>query len=257
MQFEVPPSAARISLPRAEPTVDPLSCFKAKARLGEFFDGECEEIVARLFDGAVHVARGEHLLREGDECSAIFVLCSGWAARYVHLAEGGRQIVELLLPGDMFPVHAMIASDMDDGIMALNSCVAATCSPAALEAAVLGNTNFTRTLWWLTRREKGILRAWIANLGQLNAYARVAHLICEISARLAQAGLVHDGHFEVPLTQEDLADANGVTGVHANRTLRQLSRDGLLELRHKRARIMDEDGLQRAAGFDGAYLNPG
>ena len=256
MNLHFPQPAARTRFPRDD-VAGRLACFLAIAGLCEFFDGECEDVVERLFKSTAKVERGDHFLREGANCSKIFLLCSGWAARYVHLSEGRRQIVELLLPGDMFPVHAMAGGSMGEGIIALNSCVAATCSPAEMEQAIMQHANFARFVLWQTRREKGIFKAWIANLGQRDSYARFAHLICEISARLAQAGFVNDGHFEMPLTQEDLADVNGVTSVHANRTLRQLNRDGLFQFRHKRAQMLDEGGLRRAAGFDGVYLSPG
>ena len=256
MKLHFAQSAAGTAFGGVEEKSSRLSCYFSTARFCEHFDFDCETLVERLFDGTAKVQRGEHFLRQGDHCAKIFLLCSGWAARYSFLPTGRRQIVELLLPGDMFPVDAMTGGASGEGIVALNTCVAATCTPAEFEQAIMSRPNFARTVLWQTRREKGIFRAWIANLGQRDSYARFAHLICEISARLTQAGCGQDGQFEMPLTQEDLADVNGVTCVHANRTLRQLSRDGLFQLRHKRARILDEAGIRQAAVFDGEYLNP-
>jgi CRP-like cAMP-binding protein len=121
---------------------------------------------------------------------------------------------------------------------------------------MMAQPNLARTFAWRGRRDKAILRAWIANIGQRNAIARTAHLISELSVRLAQAGMVHNGRFEIPLTQEDLGDTLGITSVHMNRTLMELRARWLLDLRSKRAYLHDEAGIKRTGNFDGAYLSP-
>ena len=210
----------------------------------------------RLVRSAHNVKRGVHFINEGAHPSANFLLCSGWAARYSILENGRRQVVELMLPGDLFPVYSTCDNRATDAIVALSDCVAATCPPPALHAALLDNPALARTFWWLTQRDKAILRAWISNLGQRDSYTRTAHLVCEMGARLEQAGIIHDGQFELPMTQEELSEAIGITSVHVNRVLRQMQREGLLEMRRMRARILDRKGLERAASFDEAYLYP-
>ncbi len=213
----------------------------------------CEQALAHVFEQETRFERGEHLCHEGTSARATFVLREGWAARTMNLAAGRRQIVELLLPGDLFPVYHSEGAPCE-GIVALGACRAASCPPRALEAAALEHPELARLLWQLTARSKRIFRMWIANLGQRDCYARIAHMICELRERLAQTGKVTDGSFDVPLTQEDLADVCGVTSVHVNRTLQQLRRDGLFELRHRRACMLDAEGLKMAADFDSAYL---
>ncbi len=164
--------------------------------------------------------------------------------------------MELLLPGDIFPDPSRSPGPSEDSVVALNHCVTALCNPAALEEAMLAQPNLARTFSWRVRRDKAILRAWIANIGQRTALARTAHLISELSERLAQAGLRHNGRFEVPLTQEDLGDALGITSVHMNRTLMELRARGLLDLRSKRAYSHDEVEMRRTGNFDASYLSP-
>ena len=233
-----------------------LGCFFTKARHSSCFNAGCEKIIADLFDRRTNVKRGVHFINEGAHPSANFLLCSGWAARYSILENGRRQVVELMLPGDLFPVYSTCDNRATDAIVALSDCVAATCPPPALHAALLDNPALARTFWWLTQRDKAILRAWISNLGQRDSYTRTAHLVCEMGARLEQAGIIHDGQFELPMTQEELSEAIGITSVHVNRVLRQMQREGLLEMRRMRARILDRKGLERAASFDEAYLYP-
>ena len=71
----------------------------------------------------------------------------------------------------------------------------------------------------------------ITRLGRRTAYERFGNLLLELYHRLHVVGLARDGRFALPLTQEMLADALGLSVVHVNRTVQQMRRDGLLELR--------------------------
>lgn len=101
-----------------------------------------------------------------------------------------------------------------------------------------------------------MLREWLVNLGQRDAYARLAHLFCEMWLRMSQIGLVsgHDA-FSLPLTQEQLGDSLGLTSVHVNRTLQQMRADGLISLTGRQLRICDIERLKAVADFDPNYLH--
>jgi CRP-like cAMP-binding protein len=95
----------------------------------------------------------------------------------------------------------------------------------------------------------------VTNVGRRTARARVAHLLCEFGLRLKAAGLASDAAFELPLTQDQLADAVGLTPVHVNRTLRSLAADGVVH-RDKRYISFDDWELVKAVGdFNALYLH--
>ena len=83
----------------------------------------------------------------------------------------------------------------------------------------------------------------------------MAHMFCEIYTRSAAAGLVEQNSCIVPLTQEMLGDALGLTGVHVNRTLQQLRETGLVDHQRGRLFVYDFAGLASFADFDPAYLH--
>lgn len=100
-----------------------------------------------------------------------------------------------------------------------------------------------------------IQREWTLNLGQRNASERIAHLLCELLFRMRAIGLVDRLAFELPITQQDIAEATGLTAVHVNRMLQDLRAQNLLELSHRVLRVPDLEALGDAALFSPAYLH--
>jgi CRP-like cAMP-binding protein len=104
--------------------------------------------------------------------------------------------------------------------------------------------------------ENAVLASWVVKFGRRDALERMAHLICETHDRLALVD-AHQGQWiDFPLTQDDLADALGLTPVHINRKLQQLRQDGAITLRSRQLTIHDLRGMQHIADFDPSYLAP-
>jgi CRP-like cAMP-binding protein len=100
-----------------------------------------------------------------------------------------------------------------------------------------------------------VQREWTLNLGQRSAYERLAHLLVELYVRLEAVHRAHNGRCDFPLTQNDLADATGLTAVHVNRTLQELRRDGLIELERKQLQILDLERMMDVSMFNPNYLH--
>jgi CRP-like cAMP-binding protein len=113
----------------------------------------------------------------------------------------------------------------------------------------------TQALWWHELVTAAIQREWTLNLGQRSAYERLAHLLVELYIRLAAVGRAQEGRCDFPLTQNDLADATGLTAVHVNRTLQELRRDELIELDRKQLRILDLKRMMDVSMFNPNYLH--
>jgi CRP-like cAMP-binding protein len=95
------------------------------------------------------------------------------------------------------------------------------------------------------------------NIGRRDARTRLAHLLCEVATRLQGQDLVNDHGYELPMTQEQLADATALTNVHVNRTLKLLEEEGLIKRDRRAIRFPDWHALRAAAGFDPRYLHLG
>lgn len=201
------------------------------------------------------IASQKDLVREGEQPQFIYVLLEGWAARYNALPDGSRQISAFVLPGDFCDLGATVLERMDHSIVALTPVKVAYVSRALFGQLTRGRPGLVHALRWATLVDEAVLRAWIVNLGRCDARARIAHLMCELHARMKRIGLVRDGLFDLPLTQEQLADALGLTAVHVNRVLQRLRADGLIMLQSRSLTLLDADRLRSAAGFDPNYLH--
>jgi CRP-like cAMP-binding protein len=100
------------------------------------------------------------------------------------------------------------------------------------------------------------MRAWIVNMGRRHALERVAHLFSELSTRLMGMSDPPGQPLHFPLTQEEIADALGLTAVHVNRVLNELRRRGLITSRRGGLTVLDLPMLKQMAGFNDNYLHP-
>jgi CRP-like cAMP-binding protein len=116
------------------------------------------------------------------------------------------------------------------------------------------NPRLTRAIWKDTLIDAAIFRQWVTNLGRKDAYARIAHLICELFVRMNAIGLVERNTMEWPMNQTEIGDAVGLSYVHVNRTLQELRGNNLIALKENRLTVLDWEGLKAAADFDIGYL---
>ncbi|MDM7956078.1 Crp/Fnr family transcriptional regulator [Blastomonas sp.] len=194
------------------------------------------------------------LLRQGDCTGPMHILIEGWAIRYKTLEDGRRQILSVLLPGDLFDINGFMASSMDHSIAALTGVTLARLDNDFLDTARREHAALEKALWCDIHVTAAIQREWSTSLGQRTARERMAHLLCELYIRQRQVELADGGRCPFPLTQIELAEALGMTPVYVNRTLQDLRREGLVQLEHKMLTIFDLAQLKRVALFDSGYL---
>lgn len=195
------------------------------------------------------------LIREGERPRGILIILDGWACAYKQLPDGRRQITSFLVPGDLGEPKAHLLNEMDHSIGAITPARYAEIDAGDFARLVADSPGLARALWRHELTLSSINREWVLNVGQRSAYERLAHLLCELFAKMEAAGLARGDSCDFPLTQADLGDATGLTAVHVNRTLQALRADGLIELRGRRLAIRDLAALRRVAHFNPNYLH--
>jgi CRP-like cAMP-binding protein len=201
------------------------------------------------------LAPREDIVHEGDRPRHVNLMLEGFACRYKMLADGRRQIVAIVVPGDMCDLRMFILKEMDHSIGALSPLKVAEIDEEKLRELTGSSVRLARALWWNSLVEEAIAREWTVNVGRRDALERMAHLLCEVFVRLSAVGLTNGNACELPLTQAELGDALGLSHVHTNRTLQELRARNLITLRGKGLIIHDLPALQDLALFNPNYLH--
>jgi CRP-like cAMP-binding protein len=176
-------------------------------------------------------------------------LISGWACRFRMLSDGRRQIIGVILPGDSIGVNERGKPFGQCGVATMTPCRAISAAPVLMAMAGPGHDQLKRALAAAAALDGGFLLDQIVRLGRQTAMERLAHLLLELQWRLEQVGLARERQFPLPLTQEVLADATGLSIVHVNRTLQQMRRERMIELRHSVVTLLEPAQLAVLADF--------
>ena len=246
----------------AAPTVDfganrpgPDSAVASKLEAFTKLSADDRAALARITRHIRFVDARRDLVSEGHKPQFVHLVLDGWACRYKQLPDGKRQIVSLFVPGDFCDVNVHILKAMDHSIAAITRLKVAMIRPEEMAALTAERPRITQALWWHELVTAAVQFEWTLNVGQRSAYERLAHLLIELYLRLETVGRASNGRYDFPLTQNDLADATGLTAVHVNRTLQELRRDGLIELDRKQLQIVDFERLTNVAMFNPNYLH--
>jgi CRP-like cAMP-binding protein len=222
------------------------------ARLSEDDVRELVELPARIR----RLDPGAYLVREGDVPAYCSVLIEGFAYRQKITGRGGRQILAVCIPGDAIDFQNMFLDVSDHSVQTLTSALVADLQREDLQRLVLKRPAVGSAIMHMTLIEASILREWVVNVGRRDARERIAHILCEFAVRLEARGLASEEEgFELPMTQEQLADATSLTSVHVNRVLKALAAEGLIERQRRNIRFVDWRALQDAGDFTRGYLH--
>ena len=212
------------------------------ARLATLDASERAALDRAALDSRRSLARRE-MIGEGDALHEGRAILSGWAYRQRILADGSRQILGLLMPGDLIGVNQHDQPLAPTSIVAITDVV--TCpAPVARPGGGL-----YRAYAHNAAREEFFLLAQITRLGRLNAVGRMADWLLETHDRLRFAGVADDDMFPMPLTQELLADLLGLTSVHINRTLQAMRRDKLIRSKAGTVAFPDRPRLEKLVDY--------
>ncbi|PTW47914.1 CRP-like cAMP-binding protein [Sphingomonas faeni] len=198
---------------------------------------------------------GSYMNRDNDHSTQCIVLISGFAFRHKISKDGKRQIVSIHLAGEVINLQSLFLEAMDHNLQALTRCSVVLIPILALRSLIFERPPIYAAFITSSMVEASIYREWILNNGRRDARARIAHLLCEFAVRSDALGINHGGIYNLPMTQEQIGDAVGLTAVHVNRTLKSLSNDGLITQSGRGVTFPDWDRLKDEAGFNTRYLH--
>ena len=193
------------------------------------------------------------ILYEGDQQKTCMIILRGWAYRYSTLENGGRQVINYYIPGDIISPFALVQPKVNYSIESLTHLDVFTFKPEFLLQIFSEEPRLGIIYGQILGREDSISAEQIVRLGRRSAYQRTAHLLLELFYRLKKVGRTNEETYLFPLTQELLADTLGMSFVHMNRTLRKLRINNLIEQDSNKMTLLDIDELVKIAEYKHPY----
>lgn len=193
--------------------------------------------------------RGAVIVREGEPLRELFVVRSGWLHCSAMLGNGNRQILRFYFPGELPGLTALAYRDASETLTAVTDVALGIFSREQLGEVLGQHPRLGALLLMSAVAERASLADRLASIGRTSARARVAALLCEIYHRLKRLGHVENGAMSLPLTQEEIGDATGLTSVHVNRMMRRLCEANIIERQGATLKVLDEEGLCVEASY--------
>lgn len=222
---------------------------RSLSRFRDFTDAELH-FVSKFKRGELTAETGAIILSEGARSPHLYTVLSGWAFRFKVLADGRRQILNYLLPGDLIGLQGSVMGELDHSIEALSPMVLCVFQRDRLSELFKGHPGLGFDVTWLAAREERMLDEHILSLGRRTAVERAAYLLAFLHSRAEGVGLTADMALHVPLTQQHVADTLGLSIVHTNKTLRKLADRNLIRWLDRSCEILDAPGLRDLAEWE-------
>jgi CRP-like cAMP-binding protein len=214
-----------------------------------------QEAVLSLPHEVQDLVAGKYIVREGDEVASSCLLLSGFAYRQKVTKEGERSISAVHMRGDIVDLQNSLLGRADHSVQALTQAEVAFIPRTAITDIAFRFPTVGMAMWYDTLVDGSIFREWILNIARRDSQTRIAHLLCEFGMRLEAIGLGERRSFQLPMTQEQIADATGLTSVHVNRSLQGLEARGLITRTARFVAVGEWANLQQAGDFNDGYLH--
>ncbi len=212
-------------------------------------------VLSDLYRRRRRFAAGRDIFHQGQTDQAAYILAEGWVCSYVLLPSGGRQIIDIQIPGDFLGLRSVLFRTSDHNVEPITPALASEVFASDLIAAFSNTPRLATAILWAASRDEAMVVEHLVGMGRRNAAQRTGHFLLELAARLKLVGLGDKAGYACPLSQYLLADTLGLSAVHVNRVLRELREAGFVTFQHGHVSFQDFDGLATFCEFDRAYLD--
>lgn len=192
---------------------------------------------------------GEIVVSEGETLDTLYVVASGWLHGSVRVPDGGRQILRFYFVGDITTTFSIAWGYSAATLTAVSACTLYETPRELFGRLFQEHPRIGALLYGVSASEQVAMADRLTSVGRSDGFTRVATLLLDIYSRLRMVDALDGPMFELPLTQQDLGDAVGLTKEHVNRSLKSLEQTGLVERSGRMIRINDVEALAKMVNF--------
>jgi CRP-like cAMP-binding protein len=201
------------------------------------------ELIEGLAVERVRLRRHDVIRAQGDPVRDVYFLSEGWVGCCVDVAAGGRQMVKVHLPGDVLGTPSLTLSSAAETLIALTRATVDVIPVQAFSRLFMDHPRIAAAMYLNAQKERVFLMDRLTSVARTSAAQRLAAFLLNVYDRLTLVGL-EEPSFDLPLSQDQLADVLGITAVHANRTLFQLQESGLIARTGRSISLLDVPALR-------------
>lgn len=213
------------------------------------------DLLLSLEEGPREWPKNTVLWRRGDPSDCFYTISQGWACSYRELEDGSRQVLDVYVPGDIVGLREFSFRRRITSVIMLNDAELCAFPKSHLAEVFSRSLLLCSIMFMITARDQAFLLERLVNLGRRSAREKLAHFLVEVSHRLQRTNAQVENHLSLPLTQNLLADALGLSAVHVSRTFQDFRREGLLETGNSWLELRDIKALEEVAGFEEFYMD--
>ncbi len=202
------------------------------------------------------IKKQSDIIVEGAKYRRLGFVEVGVAAQYKVLRNGKRQILNLLLPGDVIGLIDCFHERAIFSVMAMTELKVQTCSFESFLRLTSNNYKVQTALLWLLAEQASIFAEHILTTGRRTPLEKLIYFLLEMYSRLEQLGRVQDGRFELSLSQDTIADALGLSAPEVNRLFKRLRSDGLIVVNGHEVTLTDIEALEGLVSFERLHMTP-
>lgn len=228
------------------------------ARLRQLVDLKTADLkdLDDIIDGELVIRKRRDLIADGYEYRKLCFVKDGYAVRYKLLRNGKRQILNVILPGDVVGLPGSFYERAVYSVTAISDLRMNVCSLDAYVQLCYRHPQYGLALTWIAVQEATTYAEHVIDVGRRTPVERLSHFLLELHARLAAVGRAEKTRFTLPFSQEVIADVLGLSVPHLNRMMQQLRSEKLIADRERVVEFLDADAMQSLAHYQPQALAP-
>jgi len=214
------------------------------------------ESLDAVIDGELTIRKRRDLIVDGYEYRKLCFVSDGYAVRYKLLPNGKRQILNVVLPGDVVGLPGSFYERAVYSVTAVTDLRMQVCPLDSYVQLCYRRPQFGLALSWIAVQEATIYAEHVIDVGRRTPIERLSHFLLELHARLKAVGRAEDRRFALPFSQEVIADVLGLSVPHLNRMMQQLRAEKLIANNERKVEFVDPAAMQVLAHFQPQTLVP-
>lgn len=228
------------------------------ARLSQLVDLKAADLKSldNIIDGELVIRKRRDLIADGYEYRKLCFVKDGYAMRYKLLRNGKRQILNVILPGDVVGLPGSFYDRAAYAVTAITDLRMNVCSLDSYVQLCYRHPQYGLALTWIAVQEATTYAEHVIDVGRRSPIERLSHFLLELHARLKVVGRAEKARFTLPFSQEVIADVLGLSVPHLNRMMQQLRREKLITDSERVIEFLDADALQSLAHYQPQALAP-